>query len=128
MPCLNCEKVFEKGEPFYRLPDGLLKVCLECEAKAKADIERLDGVPFGYYPFKTPYQPLINGKARPLINQSYIPLIKRNYDRLRKLPGEVIIIKKGKPPLEERGRKKTRAVWRKRRPPFEYSTPRGKTR
>jgi len=128
MPCLNCGQVFEPGDPYYVLKDGRLKVCLKCEAMAKADIERLDGVPFGSYPFKKQCQRITKGKAKPLMEKVYGNLEKRNYERLRKLPGEVIIIKKGKPPLEERGRKKTRAVWRKRRPPFEYSTPRGKTR
>ena len=105
MPCLNCEKVFEKGEPFCRLPDGLLKVCPECEAKAKATIERLDGVPFGSYSFRKPYLP---DKK-----QSYQALMKRNYDRIRKLPGVVIIIRKGRQPKKIKTRQQLKEAARR---------------
>ena len=50
--CFNCDKGIDDNAKAIVLADGRLKVCPKCEAQARADIERLDGVPRGLYPVK----------------------------------------------------------------------------
>ena len=50
--CINCDKEVDDNAKAIVLADGRLKVCPKCEAQARADIERLDGVPMGLYPVK----------------------------------------------------------------------------
>jgi hypothetical protein len=48
--CFNCGAELPAGERAIVLQDGRLKVCGSCEANAKRAIERVDGVPEGWYP------------------------------------------------------------------------------